>query len=741
MKIKALIIIIIKLFLLSNLHSQHVHGVIQAINENNEQVPLVGANVYWAEIMEGTSTDANGEFHLDMPEGDNPLLVISYVGYISDTVAVDGSEEYLEIILDENPNLKGVEVSEKQNDSFISRIETIQTQKITNEEFKKAACCNLSESFETNASVDVSYSDAVSGAKRILLLGLSGKYSQLMTENYPNLRGLASTYGLGYIPGSWMESIQISKGTASVTNGYESTTGQINVEMKKPDSDEKFYLNLLANNFGKVEGNTNASYVINDHWSTAILAHVEDMSQRHDNNGDGFMDEPMIRQINLFNRWKYNSHKSLVGQFGFKFLDEERIGGQMSYEPDEDINPDNGYAMKIKTRRYEIFTKNGYIFQNLNETSLGFINSLTYHDQNSEFGFNKYDGEEINFNSNLILQSIIGNTQHSYSTGVSFMYDEYDESLNDSAFYRNEIVPGIFYQYTYTNLHNVSLLLGVRADFHNIFGTFYTPRMHFKYNLNENTILRASAGKGYRTANIIAENSFILASSRNIKMLDDPKQEEAWNYGVNFSKYIDIYGRELTLNLDFYRTEFRNQVIVDRDIDVYSVYIYNLDGKSYSNSFQVEVIYELFPRFDFIAAFRYNDVRVTTNGEFQEKPLLNKYKGLLNLSYSTAKKEKKWQFDFTAQFNGDARIPQTDGYPVQYQRGTSAPAYTIIHAQVSKYFKRLELYLGGENLTDFTQSNPIIAADDPFGDYFDSSMIWGPIIGRKFYIGMKFTIN
>jgi outer membrane receptor for ferrienterochelin and colicins len=741
MKTKILIIFIFQIIFAVNLFSQHVHGRILSYDENKNTVPLVGANVYWAHINDGTSTNAEGEFHIDLPENTEPLLVISYVGFISDTLTISDDEGYIEHILTENPNLKGVEVKEKQNDSFISRIETIQTQIITDEEFKKAACCNLSESFETNASVDVSYSDAVSGAKQILLLGLSGKYSQLMTENFPNLRGLASTYGLGYIPGSWMESIQISKGTASVTNGYESTTGQINVEQKKPDNGEKFYLNLLGNSFGKVEGNTNASIVINKHWSTAVFAHVENMTQRHDNNNDNFMDEPLIKQVNLFNRWKYNSHKNLMGQVGIKFLDEERTGGQMNYEPSQDIGPDNAYGIKIKTKRYEIFAKSGYIMPNMDETSFGFINSLTYHDQISDFGYNEYSGKELNWNSNLIFQSIMGNTRHSYSTGVSFMYDDYDESLNDSAFSRKEIVPGVFYQYTYSNMHNLTILLGVRADFHNIYGTFYTPRIHFKHNLNESTILRASAGKGYRTANVIAENSSILASSRMLIIKDEPKQEEAWNYGVNLSKFIDILGRELTINLDYYRTDFRNQIVIDRDQDVYSVYVYNLDGKSYSNSFQIEVIYELIPRLDFLAAFRYNDVKITTNGMLQEKPLLNKYKGLLNLSYSTADTEKKWQFDFTAQFNGDARIPGTEGYPAEYRRPESAPAFTIINFQISKYFKRLELYAGGENLTDFTQSDPIIAADDPFGDYFDSSMIWGPIVGRKFYVGMKFTIN
>lgn len=741
MKTIMLIILILQSVFITGIYSQHVHGKVTAYDENANLIPLVGANVYWPEIMEGTSTDSNGEFHLDMPEGINGILVISYVGFISDTLEIKGETGHLEIILTENKNLKGVEIREKQNDSFFSRIQPIQTQIITDEEFKRAACCNLSESFETNASVDVSYSDAVSGAKQILLLGLAGKYSQLMTENYPNLRGLASTYGLGYIPGSWMESIQISKGTASVINGYESITGQINVEYKKPDHSEKLFINLFANNMAKVEGNANASFIVNKQWSTAVFAHVENLSKRHDLNNDSFMDEPLIRQVNIFNRWKYNSDKNLVGQVGFKIIDEERIGGQMHYDPSQKIDYDNGYGIKIMTRRYELFTKTGYIFHNNNQSSIGFVNGFSWHDQYSEFGFNKYEGNEINLNSNLIFQSNMNSERNKYNTGASFIYDDYDENLNDSSFTRREIVPGTFFEYTYSNADNLTILAGIRADFHNIYGTFFTPRMHVKYNITEKLIFRASAGKGYRTANIIAENSAILASSRNLIMLDEPKQEEAWNYGINLLKFFNVSGREMTLSVDFYRTDFVNQIVIDSDQDVFNVYVYNLDGRSYSNSFQVEAIYEVIPRLDFLAAFRVNDVKVTTNNTLQEKPLLNKYKGLLNLSYSTANEEKKWQFDFTAQFNGEARIPDTEGYPVEYRRGKTSPMYTIINAQVSKYFKNLEFYVGVENLTNFRQQDPIIAANDPFGKYFDSSMIWGPIIGRKIYAGLRFTIN
>jgi outer membrane receptor for ferrienterochelin and colicin len=721
---------------------QNIQGTVFGKDGTNGKIPLPGVNIYWAGSQHGTVTNAQGRFELDGKETghdhDHNLLIASFVGYENDTLHVDDLNGDIEILLTNNATLDEYVVTERQKSSFISQISPVQVQTITSAELQKAACCNLSESFETNASVDVSYSDAVSGAKKIELLGLHGKYSQMMTENIPNLRGLSTTYGLGYIPGTWMESIQISKGAASVVNGYESITGQINIEYKKPDDSEKAFFNVYANHIGKLEGNFNGAVQLNKKWSTMLYAHVENLSNKVDHNGDSFLDEPLIRQYNVFNRWKYVGDHYMA-QFGFKVLDEERTGGQEGFDPKEMPQTPNYYGINIETRRYEAWGKAGYIFEGMEETSLGFVNSYTWHEQDSYFGLNDYTGTESNYYANLIFQSVIGNHRHKYSTGASYNYDAYREMLNDSSFNRTERVPGLFFQYTYSNEKNLTVLLGIRSDFHNIWGTFYTPRFHAKYNLNEHTILRASAGKGYRTPNIIAENSYLLASSRQLIVQTDIRQEEAWNYGVNLTRIIDIADREMSINAEVYRTDFINQMVIDRDKNVAQINIYNLDGKSFSTSYQVEISYELIPRLDVVTAFRYNDVRMTYDGELEREPLVNRYKGLLNLSYKT--NLDKWQFDFTTQLNGDSRLPSTGSNPVQYQRPDNAPAYTILNAQITKYFRKWNIYVGAENLTNFVQDDPVIAADDPFGPYFDSSIVWGPIMGRKIYAGLKFSIN
>ncbi len=633
--------------------------------------------------------------------------------------------------------LKEVVITNKASGTFVSRLDPIYTQNITGAELHKAACCNLSESFETNASVDVSYSDAVTGAKQIQLLGLRGIYSQLMTENIPNLRGLATSFGLGYIPGSWMESIQISKGTSAVINGFEAISGQINVEYLKPDEADKLFLNAFANIHGKIEGNAISGIKINEKWSTGIFAHAETLTRKNDDNGDSFLDMPLTTQFNFFNRWKY-LHKNFSTQFGFKVLDEKRTGGQKDFSTDMVRDTSNPYGINIKTRRYEAFWKGGFVLKNREASSVAMIQNFTHHKQNSYFGLNDYNAEENSYYLNLLFQSYIGNTRHSFTTGFSFELNNFIQNLNDSAFNRFERVPGIYFQYTYKLDEKLSIIAGIRGDYHNIYGAFATPRFHLKYTITEHTILRASAGLGYRTANIIAENNSMLATSRNLFVLEDPKQEKAFNAGINITQYVDIMGRELRISAEAYHTSFMNQVILDLDRDPQAIYVYNLDGKSFSTAYQVEASYELFEGLDMVLAFRYNDVKMTTNDELQDKALLNRYKGLINLSYAT--NMNKWQFDFTTQFNGMSRIPSTGSNPLEYQRSTSAPAYTIINAQVTKYFKKWNIYLGGENLTNYRQKDPIIAADQPFGKYFDSSLVWGPISGVNIYLGLRFTL-
>ena len=705
---------------------------------DKDEAGLPGANVVWAGTTTGTVTNAAGYFNIKRVKGSDKLI-ISFIGYKTDTISVTSEDEYFKYSLhQENDAIDEVVIVGRAPGTHIDRIEPILTVNITGAELCKAACCNLSESFETNASVDVNYSDAATGAKQIQLLGLAGTYTQILSENFPSVYGLNSSYGLNYVPGPWMESIQISKGTSSVRNGYESLAGQINIEYKKPRTSEKFYMNGFVSNAGRQEVNANTSVLFNNRLSTMMMVHGELQSNNSDHNDDGFRDEPDLKQYNFFNRWDYMT-KNFTFRTGIRALSEERIGGQFSYQSDNPDTWSDGYGIKIDTKRYDGFSKVGGVFGKEGSMTAGWMQNFAWHSQNSCFGRRVYDGIQKTYNSSFLYQWNPGLSKHIIDAGLSYKYDLYDEQLDDLPLEREESVPGLFTQYTYTDSAKMTLILGIRADFHNLYGTLITPRMHFRYVLSPVFTLRASAGKGFRSGNILAENAFMLASSRTMQIPDNLDIEEAWNTGVSLAANIPVGGRVLRLSGEAYRTSFINQIIADMEADVDEVRFYNLDGRSYSNVIQAEASGTLFNGFDILAAWRWNDVKMTIDGILREKPLTSRYKGLLTASWLT--RQRKWQSDFTFQLNGPGRIPSTEANPEQYRRDDTFNPYVIINAQITRNFRKWNVYIGSENLTDFRQHHPIIDSDDPFSDYFDSGLIWGPVHGRKIYAGFRVFFN
>lgn len=708
------------------------------VYDENKQ-PVIGANVYWEGTQDGTTTDLDGFFELNK-KGDVSHLITSYIGYVTVSTPVKDQSGSLEIVLKGEVELNEVVVSERKVATVSSRTSVLQTQKITYDEICRAACCNLAESFETNPSVDVSYSDASTGARQIKLLGLSGTYVQMLTENYPNFRGASSLYGLDYVPGAWMESIQVSKGTSSVKNGYEALAGQINVEFKKPQTADLFSANIFASDAGRYEANTDASWHVNDKLSTGLLIHYSNDKMSHDDNGDGFLDTPIKEQVNVMNRWNYNSG-SYVSQYGGRFLHENRTGGQDIHHASM-IDP---YKIGLTTNRAELFTKQAFIINKEKVESVALILSGSYHEQLSMYDRTPYNIYQNNVYASLLYEKEFSHA-HSLSTGLSLNYDGFNENLvmdgTRTPYNRSEFVSGAYAQYTYNLNDKFILLAGVRADYSQRYDLFVTPRIHVKYNPFVWFHVRASAGKGYRTANVLAENNFLLASSRKMRIADNLDQEEAWNTGLNLSFYIPVAGKELTLNGEWYYTNFIKQVVVDMDSNPHEVSFYNLDGESYSNSFQLEATYPFFRGFTMTAAYRYTDAQtdyLNTEGITyrMKKPLVSDYKGLLTASYQTPL--KKWQFDVTSQFNGGGRMPEASKLNPLWD--SEFKAYTVVNAQITKYFRQWSVYVGGENLFDYTQDMPVIDAMNPRGENFDSSMIYGPVHGRKLYVGVRFNIG
>ena len=609
---------------------------------------------------------------------------------------------------------------------------------ISRDELFRAACCNLGESFTTNPSVDVSYSDAATGARQIKLLGLSGTYVQMLTENLPNFCGAAAPFALSYVPGPWMKSIQVSKGAASVRNGYESITGQIDIEYLKPEDDEGATANVYADTKGRWEANADANMHLRGGLNGSLLAHYEDCRARHDDNHDGFVDQPDVRQWNLQSRWDYLGARYIF-HGGAAMLREQRRGGQRTHHDAtgggmSDAMSSHPFLIDINTDRYEAYMKHAFVLDRDHGTNVALMASGALHQTDAAYGHKLYDATERNAYAQLMLEHHF-TQRHELSAGLSANHDhnsstattaeELTTKLTD-----DETTLGTYAQYTLTMDRLLTLMAGLRADHSSRYGTFLTPRLHLKLQPVDLLTLRLSAGKGYRTPHALAENHNLLASGRRLVADSRLQQEEAWNYGVSAALTLPVAGRNLRLNAEYYYTDFLQQTIVDYESDPLLIRITSLDGQSYSHTMQVDATYPFSEQLTLTAAYRLNDVKTTYGHQLMRKPLTNRYKGLVTASYKTPL--GLWQADVTLQLCGGGRLPGDMG---------RFHAYEQLSAQVTRWFRHFSVYVGGENLTGFRQKTPIIAADRPWSTDFEPTMVWGPVHGAMFYAGLRLNLG
>lgn len=704
----------------------------------NDGDKLIGASVFWEGTTTGSATDANGEFCLPEPPSYPARLVASYVGYKTDTLSVASyTKAEIHVHLSESIELQTVNIEANEKSSSYELINPILTENLGSRELKKAACCNLSESFETNASVDVVMTDAVSGARKIRMLGLDGIYTQIQAENIPLIRGLSSGYGMMMIPGTWIESIQVGKGPGSVVNGYESMTGQINLEYQKPDEADQYFINLYGNFGGRLEANLQYAKQINESVGTTLFVHGSARVRENDMNNDGFMDMPKTQQYGFFNRWKFKS-ENWRGQIGVRGSWDHRVGGQLGFRSGESaVGP--LYGIEVLNRQADLLTKTAYLFPGHGDMSMALLTNWRFHDIDSEFGSKHYQATQRSINANLIWQNKWRSDKHGLRAGGSFTHDSHSEFLNDSAFGIIEYIPGAFAEYSLNADDKFTAVAGFRADWHNTYNWLLTPRLHLKYSINELTSFRVSGGRGYRTARVFADNAGILANSRKIVSTAMTTPEESWNYGASFSHTGRVFRREFNFTASYFRTEFINQMVIDFDQSARELNLYPLAGRSFSNAFQTDLSYEPLRRFEIKLAYKLTDVHMQLNSGMMQKPLVDMHLIMLNLGYAT--KGDKWMFDYTVNLHGPARIPGTSENPAQYQLDEFSPWHVTMNAQVTKKFKWIELYVGVENATNFVQRGAIVASNDPQGEYFDASMIWGPTMGINPYLGLKMRLN
>ncbi|HPW78831.1 MAG: catecholate siderophore receptor CirA [Bacteroidetes bacterium ADurb.Bin037] len=779
---------IISLFILFPflLNAQSFRGKVFISDEHGNVQPAVAALVYWVPAKQGDPaehpvyTANDGSFIIKA--GSSGMLAASYMGYAADTLKVEHVTGEIEFILYEDAGvLEVLNITGRRQSQYVSRMAPVKTEVITAAGLCKMACCNLAESFENSASVSVGYADAVTGARQIRLLGLSGNYTQMLEENRPVMRGIQMPFGFSFVPGQWLESIQIAKGTGSVVNGHEAITGQINMEYRKPTALMPLFVNLFLNNALKTEANVVSSLQLNDNWSTVILAHGSADLMQHDGDGDGFLDDPLTTRATLANRWLYAPQSGFQLRFGFRGLYEDRKGGQKDNEwvlPGE--SRDNTlWGSRILNKGVNAYIKLGIPLvkhdhdhdheydndhdqdqdhdhetevaaedENHVDPNIALILDYNLHSQDAYFGLKDFNALQREVFANAAFMSSIGK-YHRITVGVSARWERLDQVLLDRwpaggeesfDLGKRENVYGAYGEYTLNMDDKLVFIAGARADYNSIYGWLFTPGVNLRYNFTEDLVFRATAGRGFRSPNSITDHIGVLSTGRRILFEGTPGLEEAWTYGLNLTLELPFgHGEKSSLGLEYFRTDFMNQLIADQeylwDAQIPSILFYNLEGRSFTNTWQVDFTTEPFKGFSVLATFRYNDSKVHLKGQgLTERPLTSKFKGVLNLQYTTP--SDTWVFDVTAQLNGPARIPD-------FAAGTGqkySPIFPMFYAQITKKINKVEIYAGGENLLNYRQPNPIISADDPFSPNFNAAIIWGPLMGIRIYAGMRLSL-
>ena len=713
--------------------------------EARETIPLIGANVFWLNTQIGTITDEEGKFSLPYL-GPEELLVMSYIGFKSDTLSIKENRLLIQF-LDESDSesLDEVTLTKRRKAIQKSYFEAQNIIYVNSDELLKAACCNLSESFETNPSIDVNFSDALTGTKQIRMLGLTSPYLLITEENIPMVRGASQAYGLSFTPGTWIESIQITKGTGSVVNGFESIAGQINTEIKKPFSDVPFFFNLFTSANGRQEANLQGNWKINDKWSSGMFVHGNQRTEKIDANGDDFLDVPLAKQINVLNRWQYiNSEKGWVGFGTIRLMQDQKQVGALEFNNENDRGQNRLWGSEINTNRIDASLKIGYVFPEFSFRSFGFQSAYSQHKQEAYYGFRVYDIDHQSLYTNFLYNSIIGNTKNKFKAGLNFSYDRYLETVDTFYFNRSDRSLGSFLEYSYDNLENFTLVAGVRLDIHNRLGTFVTPRLHLRYLPQENTIIRFSLGSGRKVANIFAENQSLFGTNRQISILKNGgsiyglNPEKAWNYGASIRQIFNLLGSGGDITLDYYITNFTDQVVVDWESEG-QILFYNLEGLSRANSFQLSIDYNLSQAMSLRFAYKNYDVKTTYDSGFLQRPLQAQNRFFANVGWESKRntKQAQWRWDLTCHALGKQRLVSNQRDPA----GSYSPAYSLWNSQLTRAFSsKFELYAGIENLGNYKQLSPIIGVEDPFGINFDTAQIYAPIFGRMVYAGLRWNL-
>ncbi len=713
--------------------AQNISGMV--VDDHDD--PLMGANVIWLSGEHGSTTDEDGTFSI-LRSDNTDKLIVSFVGYMSDTLTISDSEVYIRLLPE---MMEEVVVKARKAGIGISNIATSKVEAIDKVELTKSACCDLAGCFNTQASVQVHTSNVLTNSKELKILGLSGVYNQLLVDGFPMLQGLNYTYGISNIPGTLVQNIFISKGANSILQGSDGPSGQINVLLADGDAD-RLLANAYMNSFGEKQFNLGHSFSTGD-WRSHVALHTVQPAGEFDQDDDTFLDLPKLRRYELYNKWSYGNQSDWgwSSDIAYRLIDESRNGGQTS---DSDLD----YRQTVDMNLYELWSKTVFKFSDEHKYSL--FASAQYHDQESVFGPLGYDADQLNAWAKLEYQYSYSETSN-LKAGVNYQVldlsesftgsDKFDISTLDS----DESISRLYTEHTLGAMDGrLTWMLGLSADYHDSYGWQYVPRTLIRYDLNDRLVVRANAGRSWRTAKIFSENINLLASAREIVFADDLGQdnplpiEQAWNYGINAVKKWSTDNANGYISVDFYRTEFDQQLFVDYDAEATAAYIRQFGGESVNNGFQTDLVFNFWEALDLRLGYVYVDAYRIVDDEKLVVPFNSKHRVLYGMGYKPL--DRPYGFDLNVHWYGERLMPINDGVPNEYIQDAVSDPYAVLNFQFSFNHGRFEWYTGCENIFDYRQEQGIRAWQDPTSDYFDTATVWGPLRGREFYLGVRYRI-
>jgi hypothetical protein len=733
MKIKYILFFLFGVGLLTPSFGQ-LHGFVRGVNLS-DTLALNGAKIKLLQAKKATFSDSEGKFELYLGKRFPDTLVVLSAGYRPDTILLSEKDRFgaISIVLFSDQLQPEVLVERKAGNGTM-KISIAQVERISNGELRRAACCNLSESFETNASVDVNLTDAVSGARKIQLLGLDGVYTQFQLENVPFLRGLETAFGMQSFSGIWLDGIQISKGTGSVVNGHESMAGLINLTVKNPFESERFLVNVYGNRFGRGEMNAILSNKINERWATSLLLNGAVNQTVIDENRDGFLDLPQFKNVSALNKWQFNGER-MEAQFSVYGYYDDRFAGQSPFSPA--LVP---FHMALTNQHLEATAKTGFFGSHSGE-SLGIINHVKVHRTGGYFGGNAIggqrisSGEEKRYFVSINYDRSSADGKHTLKSGASTTLLNITQQAGISILQRTELTTGPFAEYSLL-LNRLSVQSGVRLDFHSLFGWFFVPRIHAKYALTPKTDLRITGGKGWRVPNFLIENNSLMASNRAwVLPLEGVLPEISWNVGGSIASEFQLFKRKATLTIDGYYTWFERQLNIDRDISQAAIVFSYIENQSTALACQAEIDWVLSKQFNLRGAYKFLSVQSIYDGTMQQQTMIPTHRFLFTTSWTS--KNKRLQADLTANIVGPMRMPHNHSAAEM----AFSPWYPYLFGQVSYQWKQIKAYIGIENILNVKQANPIISAQDPQDPSFDATMVWGPITGINVYGGITYSLK